>query len=381
MKRILSIAGASMVGGLVWLGGQAFAQAADSLEGRLKAALEQVVASDKTVFPGAILYVSRPDQGTYSVAAGVAEVKNGTPLTPNARFRAGSIMKPFIAVVILQLVEEGKLSLDDSMTALLPGEVTSRFSNSDLITLRMLLDHTGGIPDWLSQSVIERIAANPAKVWDVQEFLDIAAAQPPSFAPGKGWRYSNTDYNVLGLVIERATGQSWRKAVTERVIKPLGLASTSVPEPGDTDIDGALMHGYGQIGGSVLDLTFIDPSMAGAAGGGALVSTVGDLAVFLAGLRSGKLFKHPETFNKMAAFVEAPDVGGQVGYGLGLQKYVIAGGLEMIGHMGGTAGYRSGTFYFPTLNLSMSFAIDVQDNPMPVILAALKVMAPDRGFK
>ena len=158
----------------------------------------------------------------------------------DARFRAGSIIKPFVATVVLQLVEEGVLSLDDTMTKLLPDDVTSRFANSDRITLEMLLNHTSGIPEWLSEPVIERIVANPGKVWEVSEFLDLAAAQPPSFAPGEGWGYSNTDYNLLGLIIERATGQSWRDAVRKRVIERLGLRSTSLPEPGDVGHRGRL---------------------------------------------------------------------------------------------------------------------------------------------
>ena len=375
MNRAVAIA--SIVGALVLLGGQALAQATDSLEGRLKAALEAVVASDETVFPGAILQVSQPDQGAYAVASGVADIATNLPLSPDARFRAGSILKPFVAVVVLQLVEEDKLSLDDAMTELLPEEVTGRFKDTDKITLRMLLDHTSGIPEWLSDEMIGRIAADPAKIWDVREFLDAAAAQPPAFVPGEGWGYSNTDYNLLGLVIERATGQSWRDAVTTRVIEPLGLKSTTLPEPGDSAIAGAFMHGYGMIGGKVMDLTFIDPSMAGAAGGGALVTTVGDLATFLAALRSGKLFRDPKAFAMMADFVPAEGDGGRVGYGLGLEKYALPGGLEMIGHSGGTAGYRSGAFYFPALDLTMTFALSVEDNPIPVILAALKVMAPD----
>ncbi|HET7715544.1 MAG TPA: serine hydrolase domain-containing protein [Bauldia sp.] len=375
MIRILSIA--SFLGALVLAEAGTAAQETASRLARLQAALDGVVASDATVFPGAIVEVSHPEAGTYAVAAGVADIETNTPLTRAARFRAGSIAKTFVATVALQLVEEGRLSLDDTMSALLPEDVAARFKNSDRITLRMLLDHTSGIPEWLSDEVIGRIAANPAKVWDVQEFLDLAAAHPPAFEPGEGWRYSNTDYNLIGLVIERTTGQSWREAVTRRVIEPLGLAGTVLPEPGDTSIPGAFMHGYGMIGGNVVDLTFIDPSMAGAAGGGALVTTTDDLATFLKALLAGRLFKDPATLEAMADFVAAEGEGGRVGYGLGLEKYVLPGGIEMIGHSGGTAGYRSGAFYFPALALSMTFAMSANDNPLPVIFAALKVMAPD----
>ena len=241
MSRVVSISG--VVAALMLLWGQTLVQAAEPLEVRLKTALDAVVASDQTVFPGAILSVSHPDQGTYAVAAGVADIETNAPLTPDARFRAGSIAKPFVAAVVLQLVEEGKLSLDDTMTELLPQDVTARFAGSDKITLRMLLNHTSGIPEWLSDEAIGRIAADPAKVWDVGEFLDLAAAMAPAFAPGTGWAYSNTDYNLVGLVIERATGQPWRETVRTRVIEPLGLKSTTLPEPGDVAIPGAFMHG------------------------------------------------------------------------------------------------------------------------------------------
>jgi D-alanyl-D-alanine carboxypeptidase len=351
--------------------------AASEIEARLQTALEAIVASDQTQFPGAILYVSRPQEEPLLVAAGVADTQTGAPLAPTDRFRAGSVLKPFVAAVILQLVEEGSLSLDDTLTKLLPKDVTQRFPQSDLITLKMLLNHTSGIPEWLSEPVIREIAANPRRIWRVEEFLDLAAAQPSVFGPGEGWSYSNTDYNLLGLVIERVTGNPWRDAVRERIIEPLGLISTTLPEPGDAAIQGAFMHGYGAVAGQFLDLSFIDPSMADAAGGGALVTTAADLAAFFVALREGRLFTNPATLADMTDFVSAPRPGGQVGYGLGLEKYIFPPGLELIGHMGGTAGYRSFAGYFPQLDVTIALALSVQVDPSPVIAAVLKVIAPD----
>ena len=129
-------------------------------------------------------------------------------------------------------------------------------------------------------------------MWKVSEFLDLAAAQPPVFAPGTGFFYSNTDYNLLGLIIERITGRSWRHEVTRRVIRPLRLTRTSLPAPGDRSIKGAHAHGYGELDGKTVDLTRVDPSFAGAAGASALVTTVGDLARFLDALFKGRLFRH-----------------------------------------------------------------------------------------
>jgi D-alanyl-D-alanine carboxypeptidase len=121
------------------------------------------------------------------------------------------------------------LSLNDTLPAVLPEDVVARFPDSGRITVRMLLNHSSGIPEWLTPAAVEQIGADPAKVWEVDEFLDLAAAQPPSFAPGAGYHYSNTDYNLLGLVIEEATGRSWREEVTERVIEPLQLENTLLP--------------------------------------------------------------------------------------------------------------------------------------------------------
>ncbi|HZP20949.1 MAG TPA: hypothetical protein VFB16_12170, partial [Bauldia sp.] len=137
------------------------------------------------------------------------------------------------------------------------------------------------------------------------------------------------------------------------------------------------MHGYGLVNGAPADLSFVDPSMADAAGGGALVTTVADLATVLAAVREGALFADRATFATMASFVEAEGPGGLVGYGLGLEKYLFPGGLEIIGHLGGTAGYRSGTFYIRKLDLSLAFAMSVEGDPTAIMVAALKVLAPE----
>jgi D-alanyl-D-alanine carboxypeptidase len=346
----------------------------DGLAGQLQAALESAVEDPATSFPGAILYVSSPPLGTWTGAAGLADVESGTPMRPDDKFRAGSIAKVFVSVVTLQLVEEGLFSLDDTLPAVLPESVVARFPDSDQITVRMLLNHNSGIPEWLTPAVIEEIGGNPAKVWEVEEFLDLAAAQPPNFAPGAGYHYSNTDYNLLGLVIEEATGRSWREEVTARVIQRLQLGNTLLPEPGDVSIPGHYAHGYASPAGTVVDITAVDPSMAGAAGGGALVTTVSDLARFLDAVLSGELFEEAGTLDQMLTFIDAPDEGGQVGYGLGMQRYIVPGGIEIIGHLGMTAGFTAFTGYLPAYDLSVAAAMNWEEDPTPVLLPALEVL-------
>jgi len=346
---------------------------------QLQAALEAAVESPDTNFPGAVLYVRSPEFGPWTGAAGLGDIKTNTAVRPDDRFRAGSVIKPFISIVTLQLVEEGRFSLDDPLPAVLPGNITGRFAASDEITVRMLLNHTSGIADWLTDTAIVEIAANPARVREVDEYLDIAAAQEPCFAPGKGWTYSNTDYNLLGLVIEQATRHSWREAVRERVIEPLHLEDTLLPEPGDVSIPGKYTHGYLDMGGELVDFTAVDPSMAGAAGGHALVTTTADLARFLDAVLAGELFQNARTLDEMLTLVAMPadasPSGLAVGYGLGMMKYVLPGGMEMLGHSGGTAGYEAFIYYLPAQGISISGAMNnMASDDFQLIFPALQVL-------
>jgi D-alanyl-D-alanine carboxypeptidase len=239
----------------------------------------------------------------------------------------------------------------------------------------MLLNHRSGIPEWESPAIEEQIFRDPAKVWRVSEFLDLAAAQPPVFAPGTGFFYSSTNYNLLGLIIERITGRSWRREVTRRVIRPLHLTGTDLPAPGDRSIKGSHMHGYGEFDGKTIDVTRVDPSFAGAAGACALVTTVQDLARFLDALFRGRLFRHRATLRQMLDLAPAQGEGGLVGYGLGIEQYALPGGVELVGHLGGTAGYRSFVGRVRPLGVTMTFALNAQDDPTPLVIPAVQALA------
>ncbi len=341
--------------------------------------LQALLDAAANKLPGAMLYISSPGSGTWTGAAGVGNIETGMPMRHDDKFRAGSIMKPFVSVVVLQLVEEGLISLDDPMTAILSESVTTKFADSDQITMRMLLNHTSGIPDSLTEAVYAEIATNPAKIWTDEEWLDISAAQEPYFPPGQGWQYSNTGYVLLGLVIEEITGSSWRESVRERVIKPLNLQNTLLPEPGDLSIPGNYVHGYHPINGEVIDITGVDPSMAGAAGGSALVTTTSDLSRFLDMLFAGELFQNAETLDEMLTYVDAPDEQGvPYWYGLGIEKYAFPGGIEAIGHSGGTAGYASDVSYIPALGITIAASVNVQDVAslfLEIIVPAVSIIA------
>ena len=332
----------------------------EQLASQLQAALEDAVQSQETVWPGALLYVSSPELGTWSGAAGLANVETATSMRPDNQFRAGSVTKPFVSVVVLQLVEEGRFLLDDPMTSVLPERITAKFANSDQITVRMLLNHTGGVADCFTEAVMGEIVTNLQKVWEVEEFLDVAAAQDPYFAPGEGQAYSNTDYLLLGLVIEEATGRTWREEVRERIIEELNLENTLLPEPGDKSIPPNQAHGYNDLGAGLVDVTEVgvDPSMAGAAGGQQLVTTAEDLDRFLKAMFAGELFRNAETLDVMQTFVDWPEGNPLspwvVSYGLGLMKAEFPGGIETIGHSGDSANFHAFVFYLPDQGITIS---------------------------
>ena len=316
---------------------------------RLQTILDRAVKSPQTTFPGVALRVRVPGHGTWAGASGTANVETGAKMRPGARFRGGSIMKTFVAVAALQLVEEGKFALDDPLTAVLPTRVTARFPDADRITVRMLLNHTSGLGEYSDARMDRTAFAHPHRRWKVSEFLDRAAAQPRFSAPGERHAYSNTNYNLLALVVEQATGKPWRAVVRERVIERARLEHTSLPEPGTTPHGRDIAHGYELIGGRLRDATNVDSSMAGAAGGHALLTNTKDLSRLLRTILAGKLFQRPETLDAMRSFVPAPGDHGEVGYGFALQRFVLPGGVELIGHMGTTAGYRAYMFHLPAL--------------------------------
>ncbi len=348
----------------------------------LQQILDQAVAKPDVFLPGAIAYYGNPTYAPWSGSAGQGDLQAQSPIASADRIRAGSILKTFVATVTLQHVEEGTLSLDQTLTQLLPASVTDRVANAGQISLRMLLNHTSGIPNWLTPEFDAAVASDPAHIYTDDELIDIAAALPAVFPPGTSWSYSNTNYTLVGMVLDRAGGKSWRAQVRERVLVPLGLTSSSLPEPGDRTTPGSYAHGYQDFGGTPVDLSQVDPSMGGASGGNALITTVGDLARFIDTLLAGGLFKRAETLVAMTTMVDAPSESGLPHrYGLGLETYSI-GETTVIGNAGGAAGYATMMFQIPAHETTLVTSVNTSDlfaNALEVFIPAVDVItAPAR---
>lgn len=351
-----------------------------AVQRQLQDVLDHAVSNPDVVLPGAIAHYRSPAFASWTGTAGLGDVDAGVAMRPHDKYRGGSLTKPLLATVVLQHVEEGTLTLEQTLPELLPQTVTDRIPNADRITLRMLLSHTSGIAEWSTPQMDLRAVTEPLRVWEPDEFIDAASHLPPTFEPGTSWSYSNTNYTLVGMVLDRAIGQPWRAQIRERVIEPLGLDSTSLPEPGDPSIDGHYARGYHPVDGAVVDLTLMDPSMADAAGGHALITRAEDLGRFLDSLLAGELFTHDATLTEMLTMVQTPADGGPTHfYGLGIESYIIDG-VEVIGHGGGAGGYNNGIFHVPDDGATIVLNVNTGDsdaNIHEVILPALQIVAAD----
>lgn len=348
----------------------------DSVKAALQRVLDDAVNDPASRYHGAVLRVAAGDE-VWSVASGIGDVRTQASMDPETRFRCGSILKPFIATVILQLVEAGELELDDRLTTLLPRRYWEGFEHASGITLEMLLNHRSGIGNWTDDDIEAVVAPQPEKIWKVEELLDRAARLGTKFKPGESYEYNNTEYNLLGLIIEQVTGTSWRQNVRDRILAPLALNDTWLPEPGDRKAPPRHARGYDFIDGQEMDLTEIDPSMAGAAGGHALISTTADLTTFMRALLAGQLFKHRMTLATMLNARDASPPSSAAAtvsrrrYGLGIGEYHLPDGSVAYGHTGGTGGFESVVLHIPAGNLSVSAMVNQgESSAIPGLVAA-----------
>jgi D-alanyl-D-alanine carboxypeptidase len=340
-----------------------------TVERDLQAIVDDAVAREVTV--GAVIEVSRPHRESISASAGVADLDSERAIDSHDHFRGGSILKTFVATAVLQSVEEGKLGLDDSITQYLEPELTDHIAHARSITLRMLLSHRSGIAEWETPDIDQRIAQAPEHIWKLEEILALVAKNGPAFEPGAKYGYSNTNYELLGEIITRACGRDWRDVVRESVFERAGLRDTSLPVPGDLECIAPCAHGYVRVDDRLEDFSAVDPSMAGAAGGHALITTAADLTKFLSKLQSGALFRERSTRETMFDFEEASEPETHtVGYGLGVAKFE-ANGLVAYGHLGGTIGYQSFMLYVPEAKTYLSGFINQLGGLGDVLVPAL----------
>jgi D-alanyl-D-alanine carboxypeptidase len=314
-------------------------------------------------FVGAVVAVRDASGATVTLTAGRPTPTDQAAVDPAVAWNIGSATKTFVAVVVLQLVDEGLIDLDAGVEAWLPD-----LPDAAEITPRQLLQHTSGLAEY-----IDAPGLDTTRAWDPMDLVQIAEERGRVGLPGERHFYSNTNYLLLGELIEEVTGNAWETEVVSRVVDPLGMSSTRLLESGAQ----APAHSLGAEGWiEVTDLT--DPSIGGAAG--ALESTVSDLSAFIDALAAGELLS-PELQQQMETFVAGQDYsefGVEHGYGLGVESYATAVGsftseVSVIGHMGVGAGQSA----FIGFDRSNGTSVAVQFNadiPGPQAILALELL-------
>ncbi|WP_233228124.1 serine hydrolase [Streptomyces sp. BSE7-9] len=284
-------------------------------------------------------------RGTVTARSGVRDLRTRGPVPEGGFLRLGSTTKTFVATVLLRLVGERRVSLDQTVEELLSGVVQGAGNDGRTITVRHLLQHTSGLPDYVQDVFPEQSAetyfANRWRTYEPEGLVRLAVRHRPAFPVGTGWAYSNTNYVVAGLIIERITGRRWEREVTDRILRPLGLRHTDTPGTRPY-LPHPHTSNYQQFteGGPPIDTTLpYRPFDSGA--DGSMTGTARDLNRFFAALAGGRLLE-PAELAAMRDTVEVPPGNGHpVGTraGLGLFHTPLSGGGGCLGHSGSGFGY------------------------------------------
>lgn len=299
--------------------------------------------------PGAMARFSGPD-GVSIRKAGVRNRVTGAAMDTRARFRIGSVSKTFSTVVLLQLVDEGKVELDAPVERYLPGLLPDK-----RITVRHLLTHRSGLAEYtdpMFERTVPGFEAVRKRVFTYQELVGLSLKLPRTTEPGVAYKYSNANFVVVGMLIEKITGRPVATEYESRIFTPLGLSNTSYVHPG-TQIKGLHVRGYlhpDEAGGALVDST--EQTVSWAQSAGAVISNPADLNRFMKGLMQGRLLS-PRMMDAMTTVTPTDPVNGRH-YGLGLRRYDLSCGVQVYGHTGTVQGFY--TYAFATRDGRRSLA-------------------------
>jgi D-alanyl-D-alanine carboxypeptidase len=329
-------------------------------------------AMKANAIPGAIILVKSRDRGDWSSTLGTAEIGKDVPMRIDDHFRIGSNTKTMTSTVILQLVQEGKLKLDDPVSKYIPN-----VPNGDTITIANLSEMRSGLYSYTSDPGFNQtLDQDPKKAWTPQELLDIAFSHPVTAPPGGSFDYCNTNIVLLGLIIEQLTGTSASEAFQQRIFEPLGLTHTSLPANTDWSIPDPHPLGY-QFGTNVetiesyavpkaelpaaldgtllpIDNTDANPSWAWTAGGA--ISTADDLAVYVKAMVGGDLLDAQTQKIRMDSI---QSMSASSGYGLGIAKFG-----PTYGHDGQLPGFSSFMVYDPVADVTIIIGTNLSASPV-----------------
>ncbi|MBK5093501.1 MAG: beta-lactamase family protein [Actinobacteria bacterium] len=330
-----------------------------------KQEIEQLV--DQTMkdndIPGVIVGVWVPGEGEFLLAKGKADVETGQDIKLADRARIGSNTKSFVITVLLQLVDEGKVNLNDTLDKFDFGVV---IPNGENITVRECCNMTSGLFNYtVSDGFQEAAGANPYRKWKPQELVEFAVSNNPYFPPGEGFEYSNTNTILIGMIIEQVIGSDLSEEIQKRILEPLKLDNTIFPNT--PEMTGEYSHGYRYIEGedNLVDVTnLLDPSATWAAG--AMISNLYDLKVWAKALATGELISESAQKERLK-LVDGTIEDLKVSYGLGI--FAIDGFRN---HAGELPGYSTAPFYNP--DKEATIIVLLNKNPNNEHLASIKLL-------
>ncbi|MDC0710980.1 serine hydrolase [Stigmatella sp. ncwal1] len=300
---------------------------------------------------------------TWHGAAGEALVEPDTEMTAENRLRVGSITKTFVATVALQLQAEGRLSLDATLAEYLPG-----FPNAEVITVRQLLNHTSGVANYTTHPAFRaESSSHLGRTWTFDELIALGAAESPALPPGTGWNYANTNYLLVGFIIERVTGTPLAEQLRARILAPLDLRSTGLD--GNEVLSPITVHGYERTTQTSpwSDVTgALHPSAAGAAG--ALVSSADDISLFYQSLFERPLLA-PEQRAEMMEWIQTQEPLVPE-YGLALMRRTTPVGPGH-GHNGSFPGYSADAAYFPEQQAAIAILVNTESSGLSAMTQQL----------
>jgi D-alanyl-D-alanine carboxypeptidase len=338
---------------------------------RIKAAIDRGLAQTGTA--GAAFGISMPGRRAYVTSRGVANTATRRRMTASLAAPIGSITKTFTVTMLLQLADEGMLELDSPIDRWYP-----RIPQADRITLRMLANMTSGIGDYVD-AAIPQVCARPQRRWRPDELIRIGAALPRAFEqPGSEWTYSTTNTIILGRVIERVTGRSYRRNLRARLLKPLGLRRTglktgpTIPEPST--------HGYTKICGNRVEDTS-RWSLSWGWAGGALYGTVRDLLIWGRALGSGATLSRRAFADRLTSLSPPTAPGALDWYGLGVQLHPQGPERPFLYHTGEVLGNEAIFQYYPATGVAVALLVNGDGGTSPTITsdplgAALTALRP-----
>jgi D-alanyl-D-alanine carboxypeptidase len=301
-----------------------------------------------------IISISQGDKVIYEKAKGVANIETKEPMDLKMRFRIGSLTKTFTATVLLQLADEKMVTLDESIEKYFPN-----IPNAKNISVRMLGDMTSGLYSYSeAKEFADSLGAHPLKKWKAEELVEISLRNKKYFEPGKGWHYSNTNTILLGVIIEKLTGNLLAEEIKKRILDKLGMKETDFPDV--SQISGYHPHGYGEDDTEwvypLVDVTEkYNPTWGWAAG--AMVSTIEDLKIYLKALSEGTLLSKDSHIERLKWGLERPDAK----YGFGI--FELPGGY--LGHNGSYPGYQNISVHSPKTNITIIIFYNTQSNRKP----------------